>query len=159
MFKDDRKFVDRIHRKYQGAMTLTPIDPRLARPLGTDFRRRGPWGAHFARSGNFETHPCRGSNTPMGRRPGEFMIIMLVIMGHGDFLSDSSAASRKHVNNSPGLRPIGVLDPVWGVFRSSQTAQSGRPRAVGGGTRFAVVAPDPGQSPAESWRPVIYEGS
>ena len=46
-----------------------------------------------------------------------------------------------------------------GVFRSSQTAQSGRPKALGGGSRSEAVGADLGQYPAESWRPVIYEGS
>ena len=71
ILRSDRKCVVRMLRKSQGAMTLPEIGPRLPRPRPTDFRRRRPWGAHFARSGNFETHPCRGSNTPMGRRPGE----------------------------------------------------------------------------------------
>ena len=41
----------------------------------------------------------------------------------------------------------------------SQTAQSGRPRALGGGSRSDAVGADPGQSVVASWRPVIYEGS
>ena len=34
----------------------------------------------------------------------------------------------------------------------------GRPRALGGQSPWQVVAADPGQSPAGSWRPVICEG-
>ena len=39
-----------------------------------------------------------------------------------------------------------------------QTAQSGRPRALGGGSWSEAVAPDPPQSPSGPWRPVICEG-
>ena len=39
-----------------------------------------------------------------------------------------------------------------------QTAQSGRPRALGAQSRSQVVGVDPDQSPARSWRPVICEG-
>ena len=53
-------------------MTLPEIDPRSGRPHGTYFRGREPWDAHFARSGNFPKRTGRGSNTPMGRWPGEF---------------------------------------------------------------------------------------
>ena len=50
--------------------------------------------------------------------------------------------------------------PSAGVcLESSQTAQSGRPRALGGGSRWTVAGVLPGQSPAESWRPAICEGS
>ena len=73
-----------------------------------------------------------------------------------DDCNTNNTNNNNHNNiNSPGQRPIGVLDPVWGVFRSSQTAQSGRPRARGGGSPLHIVAPGPNQSPAESWRPGI----
>ena len=71
--------------------------------------------------------------------------------------------NKNNSNNSPGLRPIGVLDPLQIPARvcleCSQTAQSGRPRALGGGSRWHVAGVSPGQSPAESWRPVICKGS
>ena len=46
----------------------------------------------------------------------------------------------------------------WSFCFCFQTAQSGRPRALGGGSWSDVVALTSRQSPAGSWRPVICEG-
>ena len=67
IFRDDRECVDRIHRKYQVAMTLPEIDPRLPRPRGTYFGGRGPWGALFARSGN-NNKMTQGTHKGLTRR-------------------------------------------------------------------------------------------
>ena len=71
ILRGDRECVVRIPRESQAAMTLPEIGGDQGRPRPTDFRRRGPWGAHFARSGNIPNTPHTGSDTPMGRRPGE----------------------------------------------------------------------------------------
>jgi len=48
--------------------------------------------------------------------------------------------------------------PGAGVcLKSSQTAKSGRPRALGGPTRWQAVAATSSQSPSRPWRPVICE--
>ena len=47
----------------------------------------------------------------------------------------------------------------WSVLFCFQTAQSGRPRALGGQSRCDAVAATSPQSPARPWRPVICDGS
>ena len=80
IFRDDRECVDRIHRKSQVAMTLTPIDGGWAHQRGTEFARRGPWGGLLCavwKLNKTTEAGSQGSNTPMGPWPGEFLSILL----------------------------------------------------------------------------------
>ena len=89
-------------------MTLREIDPRLGRQRGTYFLRRRPWGANFARSGSLETHPCRGSNTPMGRWPGELesMFLSLVSLDKGPTVGGVTAENGGSQNGSRRTPPV-----------------------------------------------------
>ena len=63
--------------------------------------------------------------------------------------------------NSPGHGPIGVSDlrlSSWLCCCCFQTAQSGRPRALGGQSRWQAVGPDPRQSPSGPWRLHMRDG-
>ena len=76
------------------------------------------------------------------------------------FLYNTNNEKNNNIN-SPGHGPIGVLDLrqfPWSLCCCFQTAQRGRPRALGGQSRWQVVGLDPHQSPSGPWRPVICEG-
>ena len=71
--------VDRIHRKYQVAMTLPEIGPRPDNSGPTSPAE--DLGAPTSRGLGTSKHtPSGGSNTPMGRWPGELLLLFLLLL-------------------------------------------------------------------------------
>ena len=134
-------------------MTLLEIGSRLPRPRRTYFGRRGPWGAHFARSGN-NNKTTKGTAGDLTRRwahgPANFYQAGLSDTprvpqpkrGTQGRLPYERLKKKNNNKNSPGQRPIGVLDLVysprsfWNVPRPRKVSAPGPSAAKVGAKRL-----------------------